>query len=238
MNKVLRSAADAVATIDNGATIMMGGFGLCGIPENLIAALLAHGAKELTIISNNAGVDDFGIGVLLRARQVRKMISTYVGENKEFERQFLSGELEVELVPQGTFAERIRAGGAGIAGFFTPTGFGTLVAEGKETRAIDGKTYVLERPLTADFAFVKAWKGDRVGNLVYRRTARNFNPVMATAATVTIAEVEHLVEPGEIDPDHVITPGIFVRHVLQGRNYEKRIEKRTTRRGSGLAAGG
>jgi 3-oxoacid CoA-transferase subunit A len=238
MNKVLRSAADAVATIDDGATIMMGGFGLCGIPENLIAALLAHGAKELTIISNNAGVDDFGIGVLLRARQVRKMISTYVGENKEFERQFLSGELEVELVPQGTFAERIRAGGAGIGGFFTPTGFGTLVADGKETRAIDGKTYVLERPLTADFAFVKAWKGDRVGNLVYRRTARNFNPVMATAATVTIAEVEHLVEPGEIDPDHVITPGIFVRHVLQGRNYEKRIEKRTTRRGSGLAAGG
>jgi 3-oxoacid CoA-transferase subunit A len=230
MNKVLRSAADAVAMIDDGATIMMGGFGLCGIPERLIAALLARGAKNLTVISNNAGVDDFGIGLLLRARQVRKMISTYVGENKEFERQFLSGELEVELVPQGTFAERIRAGGAGIGGFFTPTGFGTLVAEGKETRTIDGRTYVLEPPLTADFAFVKAWKGDSAGNLVYRRTARNFNPVMATAAKVTIAEVEHLVEPGEIDPDHVVTPGIFVRHVVHGEHYEKRIEKRTVRR--------
>jgi 3-oxoacid CoA-transferase subunit A len=229
MNKVLPSAAEAVAMIDDGATIMMGGFGLCGIPENLIAALLARGARNLTVVSNNAGVDDFGIGVLLKARQVRKMIATYVGENKEFERQFLTGELEVELVPQGTFAERIRAGGAGIGGFFTPTGYGTLVAEGKETRTIDGKTFVLERPLTADFAFVKAWKGDRAGNLVYRRTARNFNPVMATAARVTIAEVEHLVEPGEIDPDHVITPGIFVRHILQGQNYEKRIEKRTTR---------
>ena len=229
MNKVLRSAAEAVATINDGATIMMGGFGLCGIPENLIAALLARGARNLTVVSNNAGVDDFGIGVLLKARQVRKMIATYVGENKEFERQFLTGELEVELVPQGTFAERIRAGGAGIGGFFTPTGYGTLVAEGKETRTIDGKTFVLERPLTADFAFVKAWKGDRAGNLVYRRTARNFNPVMATAATVTIAEVEHLVEPGEIDPDHVVTPGIFVQHILQGEKYEKRIEKRTTR---------
>jgi len=216
----------------------MGGFGLCGIPENLIAALLARGARNLTVVSNNAGVDDFGIGVLLRARQVRKMIATYVGENKEFERQFLAGELEVELVPQGTFAERIRAGGAGIGGFFTPTGHGTLVAEGKETRTIDGKMFVLEPPLTADFAFVKAWKGDRAGNLVYRRTARNFNPVMATAARVTIAEVEHLVEPGEIDPDHVVTPGIFVRHILQGEKYEKRIEKRTTRAASGLGAGG
>ncbi|MBW8866063.1 MAG: CoA transferase subunit A [Acidobacteria bacterium] len=238
MNKVLRSAAEAVAMIDDGATIMMGGFGLCGIPEKLIAALLARGARGLTVVSNNAGVDDFGIGVLLKARQVRKMIATYVGENKEFERQFLTGELEVELVPQGTFAERIRAGGAGIGGFFTPTGYGTLVAEGKETRTIDGKMFVLERPLTADFAFVKAWKGDRAGNLVYRRTARNFNPVMATAARVTIAEVEHLVEPGEIDPDHVVTPGIFVRHILQGENYEKRIEKRTTRKASGLGAGG
>ena len=230
MNKVLASAADAVAMIPEGATIMMGGFGLCGIPENLIAALRARGTGGLTVISNNAGVDDFGIGVLLRARQVRRMISTYVGENKEFERQFLSGELEVELVPQGTFAERIRAGGAGIGGFFTPTGYGTLVADGKETRTIEGKPYVLERPLTADFAFVKAWTGDRAGNLVYRRTARNFNPVMATAAKVTIAEVEHLVEPGEIDPDHVATPGIFVRHILQGEKYEKRIEKRTVRR--------
>ena len=229
MNKVLANAEEAVALIPEGATIMMGGFGLCGIPENLIAALRARGTTGLTVISNNAGVDDFGIGVLLRSRQVRKMISTYVGENKEFERQFLSGELEVELVPQGTFAERIRAGGAGIAGFFTPTGYGTLVAEGRETRTIGGRPYVLETPLHADFAFVKAWRGDRVGNLLYRKTARNFNPVMATAADVTIAEVEHLVEPGEIDPDHVVTPGIFVRHILQGERYEKRIEKRTVR---------
>src|SRR4029453_462325 len=202
---------------------------LCGIPETLIAALHARGTKNLTVISNNAGVDDFGIGVLLRARKVRKMIATYVGENKEFERQFLSGELDVELVPQGTFSERIRAGGAGIGGFFFPTGDGTLVAEGKETRTVDGTSYVLEKPLHADFTFVKAWKGDRVGNLVYRRTARNFNPVMATAAAVTIAEVEHLVDPGEIDPDHVVTPGIFVRHIFQGATYEKRIEKRTVR---------
>jgi len=230
MNKVLSGAAEAVARIPDGASIMMGGFGLCGIPENLIAALRARGTTGLTVISNNAGVDDFGIGILLRGRQVRKMISTYVGENKEFERQFLTNELEVELVPQGTFAERIRAGGAGIGGFFTPTGYGTLVAEGKETRVINGKPFVLERPLHADFAFVKAWKGDTVGNLVYRRTARNFNPVMATAATVTIAEVEHLVEPGEIDPDHVHTPGIFVQHIIQGARYEKRIEKRTVRR--------
>ena len=229
MNKVLSSAAEAVARIPDGAAIMMGGFGLCGIPETLIAALHARGTKNLTVISNNAGVDDFGIGVLLRARQVRTMIATYVGENKEFERQFLTGELDVELVPQGTFAERIRAGGAGIGGFFTPTGYGTLVAEGKETRVIDGSSYVLEKPLHADFAFVKAWKGDRAGNLVYRRTARNFNPVMATAATVTIAEVEQLLEPGEIDPNHVVTPGIFVKYILKGEAYEKRIEKRTVR---------
>jgi 3-oxoacid CoA-transferase subunit A len=231
MNKVLAGAEQAVSRIPDGATIMMGGFGLCGIPENLIAALHQRGTKDLTVISNNAGVDDFGIGVLMRARQVRKMIATYVGENKEFERQFLTGEVEVELVPQGTFAERIRAGGAGIGGFFTPTGYGTLVAEGKETRTIDGVRYVLEKPLKADFAFVKAWKGDRLGNLVYRKTARNFNPVMATAAKVTIAEVEQLVEPGDIEPDHVVTPGIFVQHLLQGVNYEKRIEKRTTRHG-------
>ena len=230
MNKVLASAEEAVERIPDGATILMGGFGLCGIPETLIAALRARGTKGLTVISNNAGIDDFGIGVLLRARQVRKMISTYVGENKEFERQFLTGELEVELVPQGTFAERIRAGGAGIGGFFTPTGYGTLVSEGKETRVIDGKPYVLESPLKADFAFVKAWRGDRVGNLVYRKTARNFNPVMATAAAVTIAEVEHLVEPGELDPDQVVTPGIFVRYILEGTHYEKRIEKRTVRK--------
>jgi 3-oxoacid CoA-transferase subunit A len=233
VNKVLASAAAAVERISDGATILMGGFGLCGIPETLIAALRARGTRGLTVISNNAGVDDFGIGLLLRARQVRKMISTYVGENKEFERQFLSGEIEVELVPQGTFAERIRAGGAGIGGFFTPTGYGTLVSEGKETRTIDGKPYVLESPITADFAFVKGWKGDRMGNLVYRKTARNFNPVMATAAAVTIAEVEHLVEPGELDPDQVITPGIFVRYILQGTHYEKRIEKRTTRIANG-----
>jgi 3-oxoacid CoA-transferase subunit A len=229
MNIVVASAEEAVARIPDGATIMMGGFGLCGIPENLIAALRARGTSGLTVISNNAGVDDFGIGVLLRARQIRKMIATYVGENKEFERQFLTGEIEVELVPQGTFAERIRAGGAGIGGFFTPTGYGTLVAEQKETRDIGGKPHVLEQPLTADFAFVKAWRGDRAGNLVFRRTARNFNPVMATAAGVTIAEVDHLLEPGEIDPDHVVTPGIFVRHILQGAGYEKRIEKRTVR---------
>jgi 3-oxoacid CoA-transferase subunit A len=230
MNKVLPTPETAVALVPDGATILMGGFGLCGIPENLIEALHARGTKNLTVISNNAGVDDFGIGVLLKSRQVRKMIATYVGENKEFERQYLTGELEVELVPQGTFSERIRAAGAGIGGFFTPTAFGTIVAEGKETRVIDGKPYVLERPLGADFAFVRAWKGDRIGNLVYRRTARNFNPVMATAARVTIAEVEHLVEPGDIDPDHVITPGIFVQHIVLGPRYEKRIEKRIVRR--------
>jgi 3-oxoacid CoA-transferase subunit A len=207
----------------------MGGFGLCGIPQNLIEALHARGTGNLTVISNNAGVDDFGIGILLRSRQVRKMISTYVGENKEFERQFLTGELEVDLVPQGTFAERIRAGGAGIGGFFTPTGYGTLAAEGKETRVINDRPYVLEQPLTADFAFVRAWKGDRFGNLVYRRTARNFNPVMATAGRITIAEVEHLVEPGEIDPDHVVTPGIYVKHVVLCARSEKRIERRTVR---------
>jgi 3-oxoacid CoA-transferase subunit A len=231
MNKVLPSAEAAVALIPDGASILMGGFGLCGIPENLIQALHARGTRNLTVISNNAGVDEFGIGILLKSRQVRKMISTYVGENKEFERQYLSGELEVELVPQGTFSERIRAGGAGVGGFFTPTAYGTIVAEGKETRLIDGKHYVLEAPIRADFAFVRAWKGDRAGNLVYRRTARNFNPVMATAGRVTIAEVEHLVDTGSIDPDHVVTPGIFVQHVFQGAKYEKRIEKRTIRQG-------
>jgi 3-oxoacid CoA-transferase subunit A len=229
MSKVLPNEDAAVALIPDGATIMIGGFGLCGIPENLIRALRERGTKDLTIISNNAGVDEFGIGMLLRSRQVKKMISTYVGENKEFERQFLSGELDVELVPQGTFSERIRAAGAGIGGFFTPTAYGTIVAEDKESRVINGKPYVLEAPLAADFAFVKAWKGDRLGNLVYRRTARNFNPVMATAARHSIAEVEHLVEPGDIDPDHVVTPGIFVRYIVQGSRYEKRVEKRTTR---------
>jgi 3-oxoacid CoA-transferase subunit A len=229
MNKVLKSVDAAVAHIPDGATIMMGGFGLCGIPENLIGALHARGTTGLTVISNNAGIDDFGIGILLKARQVRKMIATYVGENKEFERQFLKGELEVELVPQGTFAERIRAGGAGIGGFFTPTGYGTLATEGKEARVIDGKHYVLEPPIRADFAFVRARTGDRAGNLIYRRTARNFNPVMATAARTTIAEVEELVEPGQIDPDHVVTPGIFVRYVVRGVRYENRVERRTVR---------
>ena len=230
MNKVLATADEAVAVIPDGATIMVGGFGVCGIPEHLIAALHRRGTRNLTIVSNNAGVDDYGVGPLLRARQIHKMISTYVGENKEFERQFLNNELDVELVPQGTFAERIRAGGAGIGGFFTPTAYGTLAAEGKETRLIEGKPYVLEAPLHADFAFVRAHRGDSTGNLTYYRTARNFNPVMATAATVTIAEVDQLVAPGEIDPDHVITPGIFVRHILQGAHYENRIERRTVRR--------
>jgi 3-oxoacid CoA-transferase subunit A len=231
MNKVLRDAEEAAALVPDGATIMMGGFGLSGIPENLIAALLQRGTKDLTIISNNAGIDNSGIGLLLRARQVRKMIATYVGENKEFERQFLHKEIEVELVPQGTFSERMRAAGAGIPAFFTPTGFGTLIAEGKETRSFDGRDYVLERALYADFAFVKAWQGDTVGNLVYRRTARNFNPIMATAARFTIAEVEQLVEPGAIDPHLVHTPGIFVKRILQGREYQKLIEKRTVRDG-------
>ncbi len=230
MNKVLADAAAAVALIPDGATIMMGGFGLCGIPENLIAALHARGTRDLTVISNNAGVDTFGIGILLQTRQVKKMVSTYVGENQEFERQCLSGELELELVPQGTFAERIRAGGAGIGGFFTPTGYGTVVADGKETRVIDGRPYVFEKPLKADFAFVKAYQGDRLGNLVYRRTARNFNPMMATAAAVTIAEVEQLVGPGTLPPDAIATPGIFVQHILQGSGYEKRIERRTVRK--------
>jgi len=231
MNKVLRDAEEAAALVPDGATIMMGGFGLSGVPENLIAALHARGTKDLTIISNNAGTDNAGIGLLLRARQVRKMISTYVGENKEFERQFLQKEIEVELVPQGTFSERMRAAGAGIPAFYTPTGYGTVIADGKETRTFDGRHYVLEKALAADFAFVKAWQGDAVGNLVYRRTARNFNPVMATAARVTIAEVEALVEPGHIDPHLVHTPGIYVKRIFQGRNYSKQIEKRTVRDG-------
>lgn len=229
MNKVLQSAADAVALVPDGATILVGGFGLCGIPENLIRALHDRGTKDLTVISNNAGVDDFGLGTLLKTRQIRKMIATYVGENHEFERQFLSGELEVELVPQGTFSERIRAAGAGIGGFFTPTGYGTVVAEGKETRTMGGKSYVFELPLHADFAFVKAFRGDRAGNLVYRKTARNFNPVMATAARTTIAEVEQVVDPGELDPEAIVTPGVFVQHIVQGERYEKRIERRTVR---------
>lgn len=229
MNKVVANAHEAVKDISDGATIMMGGFGLCGIPENLIFALRDLGVKNLTVISNNAGTTDHGISVLLRNRQVKKMIATYVGENQIFEQQVLSGELQVELTPQGTFAEKIRAAGAGIGGFYTPTGVGTVVAEGKETKVINGKTYVLEFPLFANYAFVKAHKGDKLGNLVYRKTARNFNPAMATAANITIAEVEHLVEPGELDPDQIHTPGIFVKRIFQGRYDQKLIERRTVR---------
>ncbi len=227
INKVVSGAAEAVKDIPNNATLMLGGFGLCGIPENCIEALLKTGVKGLTCISNNAGVDDFGIGLLLKTRQVKKMISSYVGENAEFERQLLSGELEVDLIPQGTLAERIRAGGAGIPAFYTPAGVGTEVAEGKEMRDFDGKPHLLEQWLCADFAIVKAWKGDTSGNLIYKGTARNFNPMMATAGKITIAEVEELVPVGELDPNHIHTPGIFVQRIFQGKDYEKRIEQRT-----------
>jgi len=230
VNKIVRDAQEAIADLHDGATIMIGGFGLCGLPENLINATRDKGVKNLTIISNNAGVDGRGVGLLLEARQIRKIIGTYVGENQLFEKLAISGELEVELVPQGTFSERMRAGGAGIAAFYTPTGYGTLVSEGKETREFNGRMYVLELGLTADFAFVKAWKGDRWGNLVYRKTARNFNPVMATAARTTIAEVEQLVNLGDLEPDCVHTPAIYVNRVIQGTNYEKRIERRTVRK--------
>jgi 3-oxoacid CoA-transferase subunit A len=229
MNKLYPSALDAVADIPDGALIMAGGFGLCGIPEHLIAAIEARGVRDLTFVSNNAGVDDFGLGRLLRTRQIRKMISSYVGENKEFERQYLAGELEVEFCPQGTLAERIRCGGAGIPAFYTPTGVGTPIAEGKEVRDFDGRRYLMERALFADFAIVKAWKADTQGNLVYRETARNFNPMMATAARTTIAEVEQVVAPGELDPDHIHTPGVYVKRVVLGTAYEKRIEKRIIR---------
>jgi 3-oxoacid CoA-transferase subunit A len=230
MDKRVASADLAIEKLHDGATILMGGFGLCGIPENLIAAVRRKGTKHLTVASNNAGVDDFGIGLLLQNRQVAKMISTYVGENKLFEQLVMSKELELELNPQGTFAERLRAGGAGIPAFYTPTGFGTMVAEGKETREFDGRMYVMERALRGDFAFVKAWKGDRWGNLIYRKTARNFNPMMATAADYVIAEVEEIVELGELDPDLLHTPGIFVNAILEGASYEKRIERRTVRK--------
>jgi len=230
VDKRISSADAAIENLQDGATILMGGFGLCGIPENLIAAVRRKGVKDLTIVSNNAGIDNFGIGLLLQNRQVKKMVSTYVGENKLFEQLVTSGELQLELNPQGTFAERIRAGGAGIPAFYTSTGYGTMVAEGKETREFDGRHYVLERGIRGDFAFVKAWKGDRWGNLVYRRTARNFNPMMATAADYVVAEVEHLVELGELDPDNVHTPGIYINAIFQGQNYEKRIERRTTRK--------
>jgi 3-oxoacid CoA-transferase subunit A len=238
MNKVVRDAREALerAKIKDGATIVIGGFGVCGIPENLIQAVREMGVKDLTCVSNNAGLDDFGLGLLLQTRQIRKMVSSYVGENKTFERQYLDGELEVELVPQGTLAERIRAGGAGIGGFYTPTGVGTLVAEGKETRVIDGREYVLEKPIRGDFAFVRAWKGDRVGNLVYRMSARNFNPMAATAGAITLAEVEQLVDAGGLDPDHVVTPGIFIDCIFQGSYGPKRIEKRTNRPAGGARA--
>jgi 3-oxoacid CoA-transferase subunit A len=232
MNKVVANCDEAIQDVPDGATIMIGGFGLCGIPENLIRALARKGTKNLTTISNNVGVDGYGMGLLLAAGQIRRHIGSYVGENKLLEQMVLEKTIDLELTPQGTFSERIRAGGAGIPAFFTPTGFGTIVAENKETRDFDGRMYVMERALQADFAFVKAWKGDKWGNLVYRKTARNFNPMMATAAKVTIAEVEHLVESGEIDPDLVHTPGIYVKRIFQGERYERRIERRTVREAS------
>jgi len=231
MLKVRTDADNALeGVLFDGMTIMAGGFGLCGIPEFLIAAIKKSGVTGLTVISNNAGVDGFGLGQLLETRQIKKMISSYVGENKLFAQQYLSGELELEFNPQGTLAERIRAGGAGIPAFFTKTGFGTLVAEGKDIRVFDGESYVMERGLVADLSIVKAWKGDKEGNLVYRMTARNFNPMMATAGKVTVAEVEELVEIGTLDPDHIHTPGIFVQRIIEGKGYEKRIEQRTTRK--------
>lgn len=230
MNKVVGSADEAVRDVFDGATIMVGGFGLCGIPENLIRALVKKNAKNLTTISNNVGVDGFGMGLLLSNGQIRKHIGTYVGENRLLEQMVLNGQIELQLIPQGTFSERMRAAGAGIPAFYTPTGVGTVIAENKETREFEGRLYLMEHALKADFAFVKAWKGDTWGNLVYRKTARNFNPMMATAAKVTIAEVEHLVKPGELDPDMVHTPSIFVKRIFQGELYERRIEKRTVRR--------
>lgn len=229
MNKVVNNAEEAIKDINDGMTLMLGGFGLCGIPENCINALVAKGVKNLTCISNNAGVDDFGIGLMLKQRQVKKMISSYVGENAEFERQLLSGELEVELIPQGTLATRCMASGYGMPVIFTPAGVGTEVAIGKEVRNFNGKDYLMEYAFDADYAIVKAWKGDTMGNLIFRSTARNFNPVMAMAGKITIAEVEHLVPAGELDPDHIHTPGIYVHRIFEGKNYEKRIEQRTTR---------
>ena len=227
MNKVVKNAAEAIQGIQDNMTLMLGGFGLCGIPENSIAALVKSGVKGLTCISNNAGVDDFGLGLLLQQKQIKKMISSYVGENDEFERQMLSGELEVDLIPQGSLAERCRAGGAGIPAFYTPAGYGTEVAEGKEVRAFNGKMHLLESWLRADFSIVKAWKGDTHGNLIYKATARNFNPMMAMAGEITIAEVEELVPAGELDPNEIHTPGIFVQRIFKGAHYEKRIEQRT-----------
>ena len=229
-NKVFADATSALSDIRDNMTVLVGGFGLCGIPENCIEALRASGVKGLTCVSNNAGVDDFGLGLLLQTRQIKKMLSSYVGENATFERQFMSGELELEFCPQGTLAERLRAGGAGIPGFYTPTGVGTKIAEGKEIRNFEGRDYVLERGIVGDFALVKAWKGDKFGNLVYRKTARNFNPMIATAGRITVAEVEELVEVGELDPDQVHTPGVFIQRIFQGSRYEKRIEQRTVQK--------
>lgn len=227
INKVVKNVQDALEGVENGMTFMLGGFGLCGIPENCISELVRLGISNLTCISNNAGVDDFGLGLLLKKRQIKKMVSSYVGENEEFERQMLSGELDVELIPQGTLAERCRATGAGIPAFYTPAGYGTEVAEGKETREFNGKMYVLEKAFNPEFAFVKAWKGDTAGNLIFKGTARNFNPMMAMAGKITVAEVEELVEAGELDPNQIHTPGIFVQRIFQGKDYEKRIEQRT-----------
>ena len=232
MNKVVKNVEVALIGVEDGMTLMIGGFGLCGIPENSIAELVKKGTKNLTCISNNAGVDDFGLGLLLQTKQIKKMISSYVGENDEFERQMLSGELEVDLIPQGSLAERCRAGGAGIPAFFTPAGFGTEVAEGKEVRIYNGKPHILEEALTADFAIVKAWKGDTEGNLVFKSTAMNFNPMMAMAGKITVAEVEELVPAGQLDPNHIHTPGIFVQRIFKGEKFEKRIEQRTTRKRS------
>ncbi|MFJ5564724.1 CoA transferase subunit A [Lysinibacillus xylanilyticus] len=229
--KVWNSFEEAVADIKDGDTLAVGGFGLCGIPEKSIAALVQRGTKDLTVISNNCGVDDWGLGLLLANKQIKKMIASYVGENKIFEQQFLSGELEVELTPQGTLAERLRAGGAGIPGFYTATGVGTPIAEGKEEKIFDGKEYILEKGIVADFALVKAWKADKLGNLVFKKTSRNFNPLAAMAGKITIAEVEEIVEVGELDPDHIHTPGVFVQRVLLGGNYEKRIERLTVKKG-------
>lgn len=229
-SKVYQDAKSAIAGVKDNMTLLVGGFGLCGIPENCIEALRDSGAKGLTCVSNNAGVDDFGLGLLLQTRQIKKMMSSYVGENATFERQFMSGELELEFCPQGTLAERLRAGGAGIPGFYTPTGVGTKIAEGKEVRQFDGRDYILEKGIVGDFAFVKAWKGDKFGNLIFRKTARNFNPMIATAGRITVAEVEELVEVGELDPDQVHTPGVYVQRIFQGKNYQKRIEQRTVQK--------
>ncbi|MEZ0391727.1 MAG: CoA transferase subunit A [Pseudobdellovibrionaceae bacterium] len=229
-HKVYPDAKSAIEGIKDGMTLILGGFGLCGIPENSILALKDSGAKNLTCVSNNAGVDDWGLGLLLQTRQIKKMISSYVGENATFEKQFLAGELELEFCPQGTLAERMRAGGAGIPAFYTPTGVGTLVAEGKEVREFDGRKYVLEKGIVGDFAFVKAWKGDKFGNLIFRKTARNFNPMAATAGKITVAEVEELVEVGELDPDQIHTPGVYIQRIFQGREYQKRIEQKTVRK--------